>query len=118
MLVTFTMETLLNSATFACVMPTFPVGIVDYTRACTEMLSIIRVEVVEKVFQWPVIRLLKVVIPMMVPTSLHSPLLTVEFTLFLGHPFHIDRGVVHVFAQGVVSYRHLLLEPWVKLGLE
>ena len=111
MLVNFTMETSLNSVALASVMSRFPAGVADSTRACNEMLPVIIVGVVGKVFPWRLMLLLITVIPALVPTPRHAPLFILEFILLFGRPFHINCGVVHVFIRGVVSDRHPLLEP-------
>ena len=94
--VTSIMKMPLNSEAVACVMPIFSTGIADYTRACTRMLPVIRVGMVRKSFTWPLMQLRKTVIAALVPTPFHSPLLVVEFVLFLSRTFHIDRSVIHV----------------------
>jgi len=63
MLVTSVMETLLNSATFACVMPKFFASIADYTKLIAGILPIIRVGLVEKILPRPLVWLLKIVVP-------------------------------------------------------
>jgi len=94
MLVTSTTETPLNSVAFAGIMPRFHAGTADYIRVCAETWLVFKVGVVGKVFPWPLMQLLKGVIPTLVSTPVHTLLFIVEFILFFGFPLHIHCGVI------------------------
>jgi len=108
------METPFNSAALAGVVLGFPAGITNYHRACTGALQVISVRVVGKYFPWPFMWLFVVAVPAMVPTAFHTPLFIVKFFLLFGRLLHVDRNVIHVLIQGVVSYCHLFFKPWVE----
>jgi len=98
------MKTPLNNAAFTCIIPRFPADIVDYTRLSARMLPPTRLGVVGKILLRPLIWLLKNMSPTLAPPSFDSPLLIAELVLFLRCPFYIDRSVIHVFIQPVMSY--------------